>query len=152
MLHKKTCLFHSFTLTLQTASLTILINTFNTMKRVITFSLLLITAVQLFARDSGQVAIILRHKGGAHSEYFNPADMPEAYYNTDTEEIIIVADGFSSYYDVDIVSQSTMQLVLYTTISGYGDSIDVSLLPDDDYKIVITSSYNNVYEGQFTNY
>ena len=78
--------------------------------------------------------------------------MPEAYYNTDTEEIIIVADGFSSYYDVDIISQSTLQLVLYTTISGYGDSIDVSLLPDDNYKIVITSSNNNVYEGQFTNY
>ena len=55
--------------------------------------------------------------------------MPEAYYDTNTEEIIITADGFASYYDVDIVSQSTLQLVLYTTISGYGDNIDVSSLP-----------------------
>ena len=78
--------------------------------------------------------------------------MPEVYFDSDTQEIIIIADGFASYYDVDIISQSTLQLVLYTTISGYGDSIDVSLLPDDNYKIVITSSYNNVYEGQFTNY
>ena len=122
------------------------------MKRVITITLLLITTIQLFARDSGQVAIILRHKGGAHTEYYTPADMPEAYYDTNTEEIIIVADGFSSYYDVDIVSQSTMQLVLYTTISGYGDNIDVSSLPDDNYTIVITSEFNNVYQGQFTNY
>ncbi len=88
----------------------------------------------------------------SHNEHYAPADMPEVYFDSDTQEIIIIADGFASYYDVDIVSQSTMQLVLYTTISGYGDSIDVSLLPDDDYKIVITSSYNNVYEGQFTNY
>ncbi len=78
--------------------------------------------------------------------------MPEAYYDASQQEIIIVADGFADYYDVDIVSQSTMQLVLYTTISGNGDSIDVSLLPDDDYTIIITSSNNNVYEGQFTNY
>ncbi len=78
--------------------------------------------------------------------------MPEAYYNSDLQEIIIVADGFSSYYDVDIVSQSTMQLVLYTTISGFGDSIDISSLPDDNYTIVITSEFNNVYQGQFTNY
>lgn len=122
------------------------------MKQIITLTLLLMTSVNLFAKDNGQVAIILGHKGGAHSEYFNPADMPEAYYDTNTEEIIIVADGFSSYYDVDIVSQSTMQLVLYTTISGYGDNIDVSSLPDDNYTIVITSSNNNEYVGQFTNY
>lgn len=99
-----------------------------------------------------QINLEHKHTQGNHNEYYPPADMPEAYYDTNTEEIIIIADGFSSYYDVDIVSQSTMQLVLYTTISGYGDSIDVSLLPDDDYTIIITSSYGNEYEGHFTNY
>lgn len=121
------------------------------MKRFITITFLMLFAVQMFA-ERIQHPIRLDPTKIGHFDQPVPADMPEVYYDTDNEEIIIVADGFSSYYDVDIVSQSTMQLVLYTTISGYGDSIDVSLLPDDDYKIVITSSYNNVYEGQFTNY
>ena len=121
------------------------------MKRFITITFLMLFAVQLFA-ERIQHSIRLDPRKIGHLEQPTPADMPEAYYNTDTEEIIIVADGFSSYYDVDIVSQSTMQLVLYTTISGYGDNIDVSLLPDDDYTIIITSSYNNEYEGYFTNY
>ena len=89
---------------------------------------------------------------GPHNEYYPPADMPEVYYDSDNLEIIIVADGFASYYDVDIVSQSTLLAVISTQIGGYGDSIDVSSLPDDNYTIVITSSNNNEYEGQFTNY
>ena len=96
--------------------------------------------------------IALEHKGGNHGEYFDPADKPEAYYDVDNQEIILVADGFVSYYDVNIVSLSTMQLALHLTANGYGDTIDVSSLPDDDYKIVITPPYNNVYEGYFTNY
>lgn len=108
-------------------------------------------AVQMFA-DRNLRTVHLDPTKIGHFDQPVPADMPEAYYDNDNEEIIIVADGFSSYYDVDIVSQSTMQLVLYTAISGYGDNIDVSSLPDDNYTIVITSSNNNVYEGHFTNY
>ena len=78
--------------------------------------------------------------------------MPEVYFESDDQEIILVADGFADYYDVDIISLSTMTAVISTQINGYGDSIDVSLLPDDNYMIVITSSFNNVYEGEFTNY
>ena len=89
---------------------------------------------------------------GTHSEYYPPADMPEVYYDSDNQEIIIVADGFSSYYDVDIVSESTLMIVISTQVDGYGDSIDISSLPDDNYTIVITSSNNNEYVGQFTNF
>ncbi len=105
------------------------------------------------ARDA-EAKLNLQHvgHGGDHGEYYPPADMPEAYYNSDLQEIIIVADGYASYYEVDVISQSTMYLVLYTTISGYGDAIDVSSLPDDDYTIIITSSNNNQYVGQFSNY
>ena len=78
--------------------------------------------------------------------------MPEVYYDSDNLEIIIVADGFASYYDVDIISQSTQLAVISTQIGGYGDTIDVYSLPDDDYTIYITSSNNNEYVGQFTNY
>ena len=121
------------------------------MKRAITFTFLMLFALQLFAGRNLR-PVHLNPKKIGHLEQPIPADMPEAYYDTNTEEIIITADGFASYYDVDIVSQSTLQLVLYTTISGYGDNIDVSSLPDDDYTIIITSSYNNEYEGHFTNY
>ena len=98
---------------------------------------------------------IILHQGGHvpnHGEYYDPADKPEVYYDEDNQEIILVADGFASYYDVDIISLSTLSLVLYQRVSGYGDNIDVSSLPDDNYKIVISTSYNNVYEGYFTNY
>lgn len=87
-----------------------------------------------------------------HLEYYDPADMPEVYYDRSNQEIILVADGFVSSYDVDIVSLSTLQVVLFTAVNGYGDTIDVSTLPDDNYKIVISTPYNNIYEGYFTNY
>ena len=121
------------------------------MKRIIISLVLLLFVGKLFA-DNNLTAIILGHKGGGHTEYFDPADKPEVYYDSDNQEIILVADGFASSYDVDIFSMSSMQCVLYTTISGYGDTIDVSSLPDDDYKIVISTPYHNIYEGYFTNY
>ena len=75
--------------------------------------------------------------------------MPEAYFDSDEMEIIIEAEGFADYYVVNIISQVSMQCVIYTQIDGYGDSIDISSLPDGYYRIVITSSNNNVFEGYF---
>ena len=102
----------------------------------------------------GEEQIFLQKKKikDGHTEYYDPADMPEVYYDRSNQEIILVADGFVSSYDVDIVSLSTLQIVLFTAVNGYGDTIDVSTLPDDDYKIVISTPYNNIYEGYFTNY
>ncbi len=76
--------------------------------------------------------------------------MPEVYLDSDEMEILVVADGFASYYDVDIVFVPTNTLVISTQISGYGDSIDISSLPAGYYRIVITSEYNNVYQGYFS--
>lgn len=75
-----------------------------------------------FAR--GDDVINLQHVGNHedHSEYFPPADMPEVYYDDLNYDIIIVADGFASYYDVDIISQSTQLAVISTQIDGYGVS------------------------------
>ena len=102
----------------------------------------------------GEEQIFLQKKKikDGHTEYYDPADMPEVYYDRSNQEIILVSDGFVSSYDVDIVSLSTLQVVLFTAVNGYGDTTDVSTLPDDDYKIVISTPYNNVYEGYFTNY
>ena len=123
------------------------------MNRKIILSLLLIlsASAQLLARDDGTHAVVLNGRE-QHSEHYTPADMPEVYYDSDNQQIILVADGIVNYYDVEIVSQSTMLTVISTQADGYGDTIDVSSLPDDDYTIVITSPYNNVYEGHFSNY
>lgn len=118
------------------------------------FTLFIVLSSLLTCYARGEEKLNLQHIGhhGNHGEYYPPADMPEVYYDTDDQEIILVADGYADYYDVDIISLSTMTAIISTQVDGYGDSIDVSLLPDDNYKIVITSSNNNVYEGQFTNY
>lgn len=34
--------------------------------------------------------------------------MPEVYYDSDNQKIILVADGFANHYDVDIISRTTM--------------------------------------------
>ncbi len=121
------------------------------MKKILSSLLIIMCSLVSFANPD---VIILCPDGNDkdHTEYFDPADKPEVYYDRDNQEIILVADGFASSYDVDIFSMSSMQCVLYTTISGYGDTIDVSSLPDDDYKIVISTPYHNIYEGYFTNY
>jgi hypothetical protein len=100
-------------------------------------------------RDVGQIHIEHKPHGGTHSEYYLPADAPEVYYDSDNQEIIIVADGFASYYEVEITIVSSGLSVIYTMINGYGDSIDISSLGSNYYCITITSEYNNVYEGYF---
>ena len=112
------------------------------------FDFLLHLTPLLYA-DNELTAIVLDGKGGNHSEYYPPADMPEVYYDSDNLEIILMADGFSSYYDVDIFQTGYTIPVITTQVDGYGDTIDISSLPDGNYTIVITSEFNNVFEGQF---
>ena len=123
------------------------------MLRIISFLALFValSSFDIIDRDGTTDRIYLqhKHKDGNHSEYYPPADMPEVYFDTDNLEIIIVADGFATYYDVEIVSLGSMLTVISTQIDGYGDSIDVSSLAIGDYRIVITSSNNNVFEGDF---
>ena len=87
---------------------------------------------------------------GTHSEYYPPADMPEAYFDSNDLEITIEAEGYADYYIVEVVSMVSSLTVIYTQIDGYGDSIDVSSLPIGYYQLIITSEFNNVYEGYFT--
>ena len=119
------------------------------MKRIISSILLFYTSLLLFAGNE-QIAISVKRHGGAHSEYYLPADMPEMYYDSDCNEIIIVADGFAGYYYVDFYLTGYTTPLISTQVEGYGDSINVSNLPVGDYTVVITSEYNNQYEGQLT--
>lgn len=115
------------------------------------FLFVALSSFDIIDRDGTSDRIYLqhKHKDGNHSEYYPPADMPVVYFDSTDMEIIIVADGFADYYDVEIVSLGSMLTVIGTQIDGYGDSIDVSSLSDGDYRLVITSSNNNVYEGDF---
>ena len=61
-----------------------------------------------------------------------------------------MADGFSTYYNVEIFLTGYNVPVISTQVDGYGDTIDVSSLTDNDYDIVITSEFNNRFVGQFT--
>lgn len=99
-----------------------------------------------------QESIVLRDTRHQHDhfEYYPPADLPEVYYDSDEDEIIIVADGFSSYYNILIIRNSTNQTMVSTQVSGYGDTIDISALPSDNYTIYITSEFNNLFDGLFT--
>ena len=107
-------------------------------------------------RDGDVTATInieYQHKGNHFGLPIYPADQPDVYYDDDEQEIIIDGPGSeASYYDVDIVSLSTLDTMLSTQVDGSYDTIDVSSLPDDNYQIVITSSNDNEYVGYFTNY
>ena len=115
--------------------------------------LILFLASSLFA-NADHEAIVLRDGGNQHNHSglpIWPADQPDVYYDDDEQEIIIDGPGSeASYYDVDIVSMSTLDTMLSAQVNGYYGTIDVSSLPDDNYKIVITSSNFNEYEGYFT--
>lgn len=117
-------------------------------QRTVIFFLFAFAGLLSWATDE---EIVLNHPGQQHDhiEYYLPADAPQAFFDTDDMEIIVVGDGFADYYDVEIVSLATMQSVISTQISGYGDTIDVSSLTVGNYRIVIHTSYNNVYDGFF---
>ena len=111
---------------------------------------LLFAIVGLLARASDEeIALNCPGHQHDHSEYYAPADMPVVYLNLETSQIIIVADGFANHYTVEVNSMVSGLTLIYTQIRGYGDTIDVSSLPDGYYQIIITSSNNNMFEGTF---
>ena len=122
------------------------------MKKFIFLLCLFLLPMMAFAdRGDGEQILLQKHNNDGHLEHYPIANMPDAvYYDSDEEEIIIVADGTSLYYNVEIVSDSLNQTVIMTQVDGYGDVIDVSALSAGNYTIVITSQFLNEYEGHFT--
>ena len=89
-------------------------------KYIIFFFLLVFSAFRMSADENSNAPINLQHQNQHdHLEYYPPADMPEAFFNLDEMEVIIEADGFADYYIVNIVSQVSMQSVIYTQIGGF---------------------------------
>lgn len=103
----------------------------------------------LLYADSVENAIILNHKGGIHSNIPAPADEPDAFYNTNTQTVIIDGDGYVNYYNVEITPVTTWIVAISTQVNGYYDTIDVSSLSDGVYCITIYSPTGNIFEGFF---
>lgn len=90
---------------------------------------LLLFSMQLYANQ--EHVIIMTPKGGIHSgQPLFPADQPSVYYDDVTQQIIIDGTGEATYYDVEITSMSTFDMVLSTQVNGNYDTINVSSLPD----------------------
>jgi len=125
------------------------------MKRLLLFTFLsILMCVDINADGSAAAQINLQKKKvkDGHFDQPIPDVEPEVYYDNDAHELTIVGTGFASYYDVEIMSVTTSTVYISTRVDGSYDTIDVSSLPDDDYKIVISTLYHNIYEGYFTNY
>ena len=96
--------------------------------------------------------IVLNKKKIGHNNIPVPADEPDVYHDTVNQQIVIDGTGYVSYYDVEICSAATWDVVISTQVSGYYDTIDVSSLPTGDYCITIESPAGNTYEGFFDTY
>ena len=119
------------------------------MKHLLNFLAITFLSV-LFLNANGEEVVNIQYNGrGSHIEHYTPADMPIVYFYSEAMEIIIEAEGYADYYVVEVISMVSGQTLIYTQIDGYGDTIDISALPDAYYQIIITSSNNNVFEGTF---
>lgn len=103
------------------------------------------------AQDRNEESINLLYKGhhGTHYNLPAPADEPDAFYNTNTQTVIIDGDGYVNYYDMEITPVTTWIVAISTQVNGYYDTIDVSSLSDGVYCITIYSPTGNTFEGFF---
>ena len=121
------------------------------MKKIIVFLCVLLSSVYLSAREDP----VILHNGGSVNDRYDlpmPADMPDVYYNNVSQTIIIDGTGEVEYYDVEIMSLTTFDVLISTQVNGYYDTIDISSLPDGEYVITIDAPTGNSFEGFFEIY
>ena len=122
------------------------------MKQFKTLFILLFSVTSLVCLARDEASINLHFPGGGHYNTPIPADMPDAYYNNVSQTIIIDGTGEVNYYDVEIISLTSMNTVISTQVNGYYDTIDVSSLPEAEYGIFIYSPTGYTFEGFFETY
>ncbi len=121
------------------------------MKKTIILLFMLIAVGAVYAFDA---PIQIRKKGqqGTHYNIPVPAEQPDVYYNNVAQTIIIDGTGEVEYYDVEIISLTTLDTVISTQVNGSYDTIDISALPDGEYGITIDAPTGNTFEGFFSTY
>ncbi len=120
------------------------------MKKLLFLSIALVSLTS-FVKDNPRVKHIpvsgTTTNGHDHGEWNAPADMPDVYYNEETNEIIIVDYASVTYY-ISIIDD--WNITVFTTTVNNSGSFVLPTLSSGDYVIEITTSWNNQYEGTFT--
>lgn len=122
------------------------------MKYFTLFLLLFVSTNSLAGNRDETIQIHKIGQAGNHFDFPVPAVQPDVYYDADNQEIIIVGTGNLTYYDVEIESLTTWNVLISTQVDGTYDTIDISSLPSDNYVITIDTSVGVSYEGDFTIY
>ena len=121
---------------------------------IILFSLILFAINPCYAKVNGEEVINIQNVGH-HGDHYNipvPAEQPDVFYNNVAQTIIIDGTGEVEYYDVEIISLTTLDTVISTQVNGSYDTIDISALPDGEYGITIDAPTGNTFEGFFSTY
>jgi hypothetical protein len=117
------------------------------------YLIFLFLAVSLFSyADPDEIILTPTSPDKDHFNYPAPVDAPDVYYNSTTQQVIIDGTGFVNYYDVEICSATSWNVVVSTQVNGSYDTIDISSLPTGEYYITIDSPTGNTYEGFFDTY
>ena len=87
-----------------------------------------------------------------HNNLPLPADMPDVYYDSDNQQIIVDGLGVVTLYDVEIASATNWTVYISNQVSGSYGTIDISSLPEGEYVITIDSPSGNSFEGYFETY
>lgn len=117
------------------------------------FLVLFLSSVFLISyADPDEIVLTPDGPGKNRSDTTTFFDLPNAFYSTDLQEIIIDGGGAVSYYDVEISSPVTNYVEISTQVDGTYDTIDITSLPPGTHVITIESPSGNIYEGTFTSY
>ena len=123
------------------------------MKNKSLINLFLLLIIVVFESSAGNhIDIHLNGQMPTHDNIPTPAEMPEVYYNNVSQTIIIDGGGEVEYYDVEITSLTTFDVLISTQVNGYYDTIDISSLDEGEYTITIDAPTGNSFEGFFSTY
>jgi len=90
-----------------------------TMKRITSLcSILLLAQLSGVCLARDESCINLQFPGGGHYNIPMPAALPDVYYNNVSQTIIIDGTGEVEYYDVEIISLTTLDTVISTQVNG----------------------------------
>ena len=90
-----------------------------TMKRITCLcSILLLAQLSGVCLARHESCINLHLPGHTHYNIPVPAEMPDVYYNNVAQTIIIDGTGEVEYYDVEIISLTTLDTVISTQVNG----------------------------------
>ena len=118
------------------------------MKRIILFFFLSVSFLSY--ADPDEIVLTPTNPIKDRGDSYNVS--PLAFYDRDTEVIIIDGTGAASYYVVEITSAVNGYYEFYTIVNGTYDTFDAYALTAGTHVITITSPLGDAYEGTFTTY